>query len=61
MRCSIYIAAFMVVATAWPISDSKRSAKLFKVELAPGQIREVTEAEKFALIDVRKSWAPNAV
>ncbi|KAH7345966.1 hypothetical protein BKA66DRAFT_478561 [Pyrenochaeta sp. MPI-SDFR-AT-0127] len=50
MHRSAIIAALVATATAWP-TQSQRNVNLFKVELAPGEVREVTEAEKFALID----------
>ncbi|KAF1850018.1 Zn-dependent exopeptidase [Cucurbitaria berberidis CBS 394.84] len=49
MRYSFSLATFVAIATALPTLDAQRRAKLFTVELAPGQTKAVTEAGKLAL------------
>lgn len=45
------IAALAATATA-NVSEEKREPKLFTLETAPGETVEVTEDEKFQMIDV---------
>lgn len=48
------MAALAASATATaPIGSGKRAQKLYTLETAPGETVEVTEDEKFQMIDVR--------
>lgn len=48
------MAALAASATATaPIGAGKRAQKLYTLETAPGETVEVTEDEKFKMIDVR--------
>lgn len=52
MRYSIPLVAALAAASSATGSDEKRETKLFTLETAPGETVEVTEDEKFQMIDV---------
>jgi leucyl aminopeptidase len=51
MRYATYLAALVATTTALPAphADVRNSEKLYTIETAPGEIKQVTEAEKLAL------------
>ncbi|CAO2658828.1 Nn.00g065510.m01.CDS01 [Neocucurbitaria sp. VM-36] len=51
MRYSFTIATLVALATAFPSLNPQSKTESFVVELAPGEAKSVTKAEKFALID----------
>lgn len=52
MRYSIPLVAALAATVSATGSDEKRETKLFTLETAPGETVEVTEDEKFQMIDV---------
>lgn len=56
------IAALAATASATAPEDVKReNTELFTLEIAPGETVEVTEDEKFRMIDVSSCLLPSAV